>query len=121
MTISGNISSNSFAQIKHARVEGDIRVYPGELDGDDATWPCGLLLVKDAYDSKWAPLATIPETVTWLLGVLDEDTDTAITGSGPVVRMGAVKLSELKVGVVAQAAPSAEFIHELEAKNIYAV
>lgn len=121
MTISGNVNSMSFATAQRARVEGDVRVYPGELEGDDAAWPCGLLLVKASHADKWEPLATIPESGTFLLGVLDEETDTSVTGNGPVVRYGAVKLSLLKVGVVAQATPSAEFIHALEAQKIYAV
>ena len=121
MTISGNISSMSFAADQHARVEGDYRVLPGELEGDTKVWPRGLLLVKSSAATKWTPLSALPATGVWFLGVLDEDVDTTKAGSGMVVRFGGVKLSELKDGVDAQAAPSADFVHALEAHKIYAV
>lgn len=121
MTISGNVSSTTFATDQHARVEGDYRVLPGELAGDNKVWPLGLLLVKASAAAKWAPLSELPTTGVWFLGVLDEEVDTTQAGSGMVVRFGGVKLSELKVGVDAQAAPSADFVHALEAHKIYAV
>lgn len=121
MTISGNVNSMTFETLKRARVEGDYRVHSGELAGDNKVWPLGLLLVKTSAADKWAPLAALPTTGVWFLGVLDEEVDTAKAGSGLIIRFGGAKLSELKVGVDAQAAPSADFVHALEASKIYAV
>lgn len=121
MTISGNVNSMTFEELKRARVEGDYRVHSGELAADGKVWPLGLLLVKTSAADKWAPLAALPTTGVWFLGVLDEEVDTAKAGSGLIIRFGGAKLSELKVGVDAQAAPSADFVHALEASKIYAV
>lgn len=121
MTISGNVDSTSIDTAMRARVEGDYRVHAGELAGDGKIWPQGLLLVKASASAKWAPLGSLPSSGIWFLGVLDEAVDTSRAGSGLVVRFGGVRLSALKVGVDAQAAPSAEFVHALEAHKIYAV
>ena len=51
--------------------------------------------------------------------VLDAETDTAKADSAIIVRFGAVRSSELKVGVAAPAAPAASVTGRLNIHNIY--
>lgn len=55
------------------------------------------------------------------VAVLDVETDTSKSDSGLVVRFGAVRKAELKMGVTAQTAASAAVIRRLDIHNIYAV
>ena len=121
MPISGNVNSMTVNELKRARVEGDYRVNTGSLAADGKTWPIGLLLVKASAATKWAPLTALPTSGVWFLGVLDEEVDTSTADIAQIVRFGGVRLAELKVGVDAPVAPSAEYVHALEANKIYAV
>jgi len=118
---SGNVQSMTFATAERAAVEGEFRVMSCELATDGAIWPCGLLLIKTSATGKWAPLATLPATGPYVLGVLDREVNTAEAGSGLVARLGAVMLEKLKVGVSAKAAPGTDFLFALETQGIFAM
>lgn len=194
MTISGNISSTEYTATRAGLPVNQINIQNATLDGDDAIWPCGLVMGKDEtgqylpYAEKTVQIGTgdgseknfsdevgsiepgsaslVAGAVTFtddgtgnltgtggsgninyetgkVLGaftaapasetavnltykpdpvaVLDSETDTAKSDSALVVRFGAVRKAELKVGVSSPVAASASVIRRLDIHRIYAV
>lgn len=70
--------------------------------------PASAAAVTAAYDRRFG-------------GVLDELADTAVSGSGLVIVHGAVRKDVLKVGVSAQAAPSAALLGRMEDQGVWPV
>lgn len=116
MTIEGQRSSTTYST-NRARQNDKATVLNSPLAVDGEIWPCGLLVEKVDANSDWSPLGAIG---TGIIGVLDEDTDTSEASSGLVLRLGPVKLKELKVGVAAQAAPGNDYLFALEKNHIFA-
>ena len=90
-------------------------VMGGKLKANDGTYPVGLIL---KYDTDGVTL--IPATESDIpVGVLDETVDTAAMSSGNYVRHGSVNAGVLKVGAIAQAAPSTALLIDLQAVGIF--
>lgn len=79
MTIFGNISSVDYTAERAGLPLGKINQVSVPLDGDDAIWPCGLVLGKKA-DGKYQPYAEI----TTLVGTGDAAETTFSTQVGPI-------------------------------------
>ncbi len=122
MTISGNVNSTTFAPVERVHLETDCRVLPGQLAADDTTWPKGLIVVREDADHDWTPLGeSQPGNDLFLIGVLDEEVDTAASAVGLVVRQGAVKKDLLRRGVTTPDAPDSAILFFLERRGIYAL
>ncbi|WP_035238142.1 hypothetical protein [Desulfobacter vibrioformis] len=79
MPISGNISSRTFDAERAGIPMAPVNVQPVPLESDDAVWPCGLVLGKDA-DGKFLPYAGLTEQIG-----TGDGTEKAFTGQvGPI-------------------------------------
>jgi len=61
----------------------------------------------------------VVDCTTAIAGVLDEETDTAKSGTGIYVAHGTVDTTVLKIGIASPAAPAAATLMLLQAKGIY--
>ena len=92
--ISGNISSTSYT-VERASLLSPINTAPVLLDGDDAVWPCGLILGKKA-DGSYVPYGEVTEA----MGVGDGTEKDFATQLGPIepgsvtVEAGAVAMTD---------------------------
>ena len=91
-------------------------VLSGITKANDGTYPVGLILKRDVDGITLVPFVEGDPT---LAGVLDETIDTTLTGSGNYVVHGGVQAPVLKVGAVAQAAPSQATQLLLQAHGIF--
>ncbi|WP_321495625.1 hypothetical protein [uncultured Desulfobacter sp.] len=79
MTITGNVSSRTFDAERAGIPMAPVNIQPVALLTDDAVWPCGLVLGKDA-DEKYLPYAALTEQIG-----TGDGTEKAFTGQvGPV-------------------------------------